>query len=272
MEISEKYLLFNCNIVIIYIHWFNMTKVSYILWRCQQCDNEDESQISCYCGTCKIFLCDICENRHRLDKTSHCFICKNGILRSYKLNHCWSHLNHRLIDIKCVNTNTIAVLTSDMTVFNDKNSVLATYNNVSGVLENKHIISSINIYSKIAGINDSMVAITNTVCNLINTATTKPTIDIGEVRVSIPIEMTGGIECRSNILYVACTDAIRLIDLSGQVQSSIDVQNVGILHFLNSDKILCVDSYFYAKAACHVLTSQTIQYLNLSIFHSILTI
>ncbi|CAG2216358.1 unnamed protein product [Mytilus edulis] len=108
------------------------------------------------------------------------------------------------------------------------------------------VINSVRIrtdsYSRIACINHCKIAVSVPGNDLIEIVTIIAPTQITDLITPVGTRMTGGITCRMDILYVAFSDAIRLMDLSGQIQKLINIPSVNILHSVNNDKMLCVYS------------------------------
>ncbi|CAC5372657.1 unnamed protein product [Mytilus coruscus] len=119
---------------------------------------------------------------------------------------------------------------------------LITCNLRGVVIDSLAIRTSIGENSRIARINDCKIAVTVPSNNLIQIVTMIAPTTKTDLRTPAGTIMTGGITCRMDILYVAFSDAIRLMDLSGQIQRVITIPSVKILHSVNNDKLLCVYS------------------------------
>ncbi|VDI50660.1 Hypothetical predicted protein [Mytilus galloprovincialis] len=117
---------------------------------------------------------------------------------------------------------------------------LSTYKLTGELINNFTIRSSKD--SRIACINDCKIAFTVPFHNLIKIVTIITPTTITDLGTSKGTNMTGGITCRMNMLYVAFSDAIRLMDLSGQIQRVVNIPGVKLLHSVNNDKMLCVHS------------------------------
>ncbi|XP_063400266.1 uncharacterized protein LOC134684885 [Mytilus trossulus] len=201
--------------------------------KCYNCQTKEDSHISCYCKDCQILICDTCVIEHRMKNKNHKYIYHHDILRGYKLANSWVlPIYSRIFDLKYMAADIVAVLLGEK---------LCTYNLTGG------LISSFSITideekSRIACINDCKIAVTVPSNNLIQIFTILASTTLTDLRTPEGTNMTGGITCRMDMLYVAFSDAIRLMDLSGQIQRVVNIPNVNILHSVNNDKMLCVYS------------------------------
>ncbi|XP_071123551.1 reticulocyte-binding protein 2-like [Mytilus edulis] len=115
-------------------------------------------------------------------------------------------------------------------------------NQTEGKLINALSIRIVEEKSRISRINDRKIAVTVPSNNLIQMLTILAPTTVTDLRAPEGTNMTGGITCRMDILYVTFTDAIRLMDLSGQIQRVVNIPSVKLLHSVNNDKMLCVYS------------------------------
>ncbi|CAG2218286.1 unnamed protein product [Mytilus edulis] len=200
--------------------------------KCTYCHTKETYQIECYCWNCKIFICDNCLIEHRMKNKNHYNIYKSGILREYEITDTWGEFIYsELIDLKFMVADIVAILQVDK---------LSTHK-LTGELINNFTIKS-GQDSRIACINDCKIAFTVPCHNLIKIVTIIIPTTITDLGTPEGTNMTGGITCRMDILYVAFSDAIRLMDLSGQIQRVVNIPNVNILHSVNNDKMLCVNN------------------------------
>ncbi|CAG2213921.1 unnamed protein product [Mytilus edulis] len=208
--------------------------VGYPTTKCTYCHTNEATQIACYCKDCKIFICDNCLIEHRMKNKYHHYMYQSEILREYKLTNSLEISNDPvMIDLKCMADDIVVILLDDR---------LCTYN-FAGELINSFSISMHQYWkNRIACINNYQIAVTEPAHDLIKIVTFIAPTTIRDLRTPPETYMTGGITCRIDILYVAFTDAIRLIDLSGQIQRVINIPSVELLHSVNNDKMLCVHS------------------------------
>ncbi|CAG2200856.1 unnamed protein product [Mytilus edulis] len=192
---------------------------------------------------------------------NHKYIYHHDILRGYKLANSWRlPINSRIIDLKFMAADIVAVLLGEK---------LCTYN-LKGGLINSLSIKIDEEKSRIACINDCKIAVTVPSNNLIHILTILASTTLTDLRTPAGINMTGGITCRMDIIYVAFSDAIRLMDLSGQIQRVVNIPSVDILHSVNYDKMLCVHSKTNQIKLCHVLTLIMTVLMTLNVSRSIL--
>lgn len=208
----------------------------YKLCRCDNCHNDEASQLSFYCKSCSIFICDNCVIEHRMDNNKHEYTFPFSRLRDFEEADAWECDMSEKYDITYMCPDIVMILGYNQ---------LCSYK-LKGELVNTYTLESCD-YSKsrIACINDGKIAVTvpheNRV-HIVTIVTPTATITTNDLRSSKETRMTGGISCRMDILYVAFSDAIRLMNISGHIQKVINLPNVGILHSVNSDKMLCVSS------------------------------
>ncbi|CAC5403136.1 unnamed protein product [Mytilus coruscus] len=155
------------------------------------------------------------------------------MLREYKLTNSWKPSGKEIIDMTFMAAGIVAVLQQEK---------LSTYNLVGEVIEVLDIGLVFDRNCRIACLNDCNIAVTEPCNNLIKIVTIIVPTPITDLGTPAGTNMTGGITCRMDTLYVAFSDAIRLMDLSGQIQKVISIPSVNILHFVNNDKMLCVYS------------------------------
>ncbi|XP_071122060.1 uncharacterized protein [Mytilus edulis] len=203
--------------------------------KCNNCQTKDDSHISCYCKDCQIFSCDNCVIEHRMKNKNHNYFYRPEILRGYKLADSWTQSTYsRIVDFKFMAADLVAILHIDN---------MCTYN-LRGILINSLSITMDKENSRIACINACKIAVTVPSNNLIHILTIQASTTLTDLRTPEETKMTGGINCRINIIYVAFSDAIRLMDLSGQIQRVVNIPSVDILHSVNNDKMLCVYNKF----------------------------
>ncbi|CAC5422471.1 MAP3K3 [Mytilus coruscus] len=142
-------------------------------------------------------------------------------------------LTSEIIDMKCIHGDIVAILHSDS---------LCTYNLTGSLINSHRFRTSLGTNSCIACINDCKIAATLPDHNLIHIVTFITLTTTTDLETPAETRITGGITYRMDILYVAFSDAIRLMDLSGQIQKVISIPSVNILHYMNNDKMLCVYS------------------------------
>lgn len=176
-----------------------------------------------------------------MTNTDHKYNYPLCILRGYELKQSWIPPRDikDIIEIKYLYPGMVAMLK-----FETECSEFASMCTNSQVAELTNIIKLLtdDRKSRISSINDSMVAVTVPNSNLIHIVKIKPTIVTNDLRTPAHTTMTGGIVCRKEILYVAFSDAIRLMNLSGEIQRIINIPSVNILHSVNNDTMLCVHS------------------------------
>ncbi|VDH90827.1 Hypothetical predicted protein [Mytilus galloprovincialis] len=128
--------------------------------------------------------------------------------------------------------------------------------------------TSLGTNSQIACINDCAIAVTDPLYNNIHIVTIITPTGTTDFGIPTGTGMTGGITCRMNILYVAFSDAIRLMDLTGQIQRVINIPSVNELHSVNNDQMLCVYSQDAEKTmACLDLTNDKVHGFERFPFH-----
>lgn len=104
------------------------------------------------------------------------------------------------------------------------------------------LTSSSCFSSRNAWTNDFKVAVSVLNYNVMHIVTIEPQITTIILGHPVESKLTGGITCIMDILYVAFSDAIRLIDLSGHIQRKFEIPNVYILHSVNNKEMLFVYS------------------------------
>ncbi|CAG2229877.1 unnamed protein product [Mytilus edulis] len=149
--------------------WWKRTQV------CNYCHTNEDSQISCFCDVCKIFICDNCVIEHRMKNRNHSYIYQPEILRGYKLANSWERRLHyyEIIDLKFVTADIVVIL---------ELKKLCTYNLIGGLINSFTITpDQEDRSSRIACINDCKIAVTVPSNNIIKIVTiiTPPITDLG---------------------------------------------------------------------------------------------
>ncbi|VDI22759.1 Hypothetical predicted protein [Mytilus galloprovincialis] len=227
---------------------------------CNYCHTTEDSQISCYCLECQIFICDNCVIEHRMKNKNHNNFYRPEILRGYKLAYSWTPSPYsRIVDFKFMVADIVAILHIDK---------LCTYN-LTGRLINYLSITMDQENSRIACINDCKIAVTVPSNNLIQILTILASTTLTDLRTPEETKMTGGVTCRMDILYVAFSDAIRLMDLSGIIQRVVNIPGVKLLHSVNNDKMLCVYNKFDSvkTVSCLDCTNDSLYFFERFPFH-----
>ncbi|CAC5390121.1 unnamed protein product [Mytilus coruscus] len=201
--------------------------------KCNHCNTEETSKISCYCKNCEIIICDNCVKEHRMKNKKDEYLYLSKILREYKLTDSWRNNNSVIVDLKCMHADIVVILHLVK---------LYTYNLTGGLINTHTFRTSLVNNSRMACISDTKLAVTVPPCNKIHIINIVNTITTTDLETPEKANMTGGMTCRMDILYVAFTDAIRLMDLSGHIQRVINIPSIYILHSVNNDKMLCVYS------------------------------
>ncbi|CAG2235703.1 TRIM71 [Mytilus edulis] len=211
---------------------------------CNNCQTKEANQTACYCKDCQIFICDNCLIEHRMKNKNHNYHYQSAILREYKEERSLTlSAYNRIVDLKFMAADIVAVLLVEK---------LCTYY-LTGILINTFSIRIDKEKSRIACINDCKIAVTVPSNNLIQILTNQAPTTVTDLRTPAGIIMTGGITCRMDILYVAFSDAIRLIDLSGQIHRVVNIPNVKIIHSVINNKIL----YHFEQFPFHPLSVTT---------------
>ncbi|CAC5380753.1 unnamed protein product [Mytilus coruscus] len=164
---------------------------------------------------------------------NHSYLYLSKILREHEQSDIWTQDVPFITGMKFMAPEIVAILQADK---------LRTYNLSGGMINSLPISRSVDSNSQIACLNDSTIAVTIPSDNLIEIVTVMALTTKTDLGTPAGTIMTGGITCRMDILCVAFTDAIRLMDLSGQIQRVINIPSVKILHSVNNDKLLCVYS------------------------------
>lgn len=214
------------------------------LFKCRICATSDEKSVMAWCETCKRLLCDSCVLMHLTKKTYHSIEYDKCYMNSYSYKkRLLFHSGLVVKAVQCVNCNGIAVIHQDKSVQHDNIFTNFSVFEYDGNRKHNIILSKRQIEFDrgfIAPISDDVVITTHDSASFMETVNYTQ----GRILNRIPIqigenEKITGVAFMSNQLYVGLSNGIDILNLLGEKQSRIELNNFQILRPLGNGKIYC---------------------------------